>query len=197
MQESLVVKTLTENKEVLVYLEPDSPEQQMTNWLSEALTDSMVFVSRYWHYKQISEKIHKLIHAPSFDHNQETIWLIQNYCIPIGAFAWMMEAFCYHKISPDLLIDQKVPVSPVDYDLEFNLDLKTVQQTYITDDQQRKEMILKNSETSQRIDLLCYTLDDLLTQVEAAYYQIPLRILANTHKHLAHCAEFSRFMLYN
>lgn len=179
---------------LLEYLQPDSPERQLVEWLNRGLLDPEILTARYFHYEDLSRQANEKIHARYDD--KESIWLQNNYYIPVGVFYWSMETYC-HNMHPKMPAKRPRKYARRPFVPEFTLDNSKIKERLITDEDQRKAAVREHEEHTQRIRHLCdYTLDKLPEEARAIY-SVPLHALASAHKNVAFCAEFSRFMLYN
>ena len=180
---------------LLEYLQPDSPERRLVEWLNRGLLKPEILVSRHFHYAELSRQANEKIYARY--HDRESIWLQNNYYVPVGVFYWSMEAYC-HNMRPEMPTSRpEWPAGGPAFVPEFTLDGSKIRERLIADEDKRKEAVREHEEHTQRIRHLCdYTLDKLPEEARTIY-SVPLHALASAHKNVAFCAEFGRFMLYN
>ena len=199
MKEKINLKMAGGSQEASVHLEVGSPEYQMIEWLNDGLTDPHIFIDRYQHYKNFSSKVNELIRTPA--RNESEIWLVSNYCIPVGGFAWSMETFCYNKIPAELSDQIDLTPNSVNLEPEFSLDLEALCKPYVSDRQETLSTAKQHLEAASDILALCNSLHLFVSgtaeEANFAYYRVPLMTLLSAHRNLAYCAEFGYFMVHN
>lgn len=165
---------------------PGSPESELIEWLNHGHLEPEVIANRYRHYEELSRQTNEKIHARH--DNQESIWLQNNYYIPVGIFYWSMQTHC-HNIHPKGLSGDGQQNQPTLFIPEFTLDEPSLKQRLITDKDQRQQAIREHKEHDRRISQFC---DDNLKSLPEAIrpiYSAPLHALASTHKNIAFCAR--------
>ena len=74
-------------------LEVDAPEYKLVEWLNRGEQEPEEIAARYFHYEELSRLANERLRDRVDDKN--SIWLRNNYYLPVGVFYWLMQTYCF------------------------------------------------------------------------------------------------------